>query len=126
MYNLLSKLMQVSRIFHPNFSAKWRRYFYIFPLNEGEDGDQNSESEIDVQKISFDEKYGDHGSEYDAEYNGRENSDNLVFDDGAELGSRKKPSTFSISRVDQLLRQLEGKLLSYKIFARDTKASRNM
>ncbi|KAL6348535.1 hypothetical protein AAG906_013155 [Vitis piasezkii] len=55
-----------------------------------------------------------------------ENTENLIFDDDGEFESRKKPSTFSISRVDQLLRQLEGKLLSYKIFARDTKASRNI
>ncbi|WJZ82799.1 hypothetical protein VitviT2T_002525 [Vitis vinifera] len=117
---------EVSRIFHPNFSAKWRHYFYIFPLNDGDDGEQISENEMDIQKISFNEKYGEQGSECPAQYNGGENTENLIFDDDGEFESRKKPSTFSISRVDQLLRQLEGKLLSYKIFARDTKASRNI
>lgn len=81
---------------------------------------------MDVLKISFTEKYGEQGIGCDAEHNGGEKTDNLMFDDDGECESRKKPTTFSISRIDQLLRQLEGKLLSYKIFARDTKASRNM
>lgn len=52
--------------------------------------------------------------------------DNLVLSqDDEELASADKPQTFSIRRVNQLLRKLEGKLLSYKMFARDTKASRN-
>lgn len=42
-----------------------------------------------------------------------------------ELGNGEKPCRFSTSRVNQLLLQLEGKLLSYKMFARDTKASRS-
>lgn len=42
-----------------------------------------------------------------------------------ELDLVNKPTSFSVKRVDQLLRQLEGKLLSYKMFARDTKAARN-
>lgn len=37
-----------------------------------------------------------------------------------------KPTRFEVSKVNHLLRQLEGKLLSYKMFARDTKPSRNM
>ncbi|XP_071742089.1 uncharacterized protein [Rutidosis leptorrhynchoides] len=76
---------QVPRNFHPNFSAKWRRYLYIFPLN--------NESAVD--------------------------------DDKADLQSIKKPTRFSVSKVNKLLQQLEGKLLSYKMFARDTKPSRN-
>ncbi|RVW67429.1 tRNA pseudouridine synthase A [Vitis vinifera] len=60
---------EVSRIFHPNFSAKWRHYFYIFPLNDGDDGEQISENEMDIQKISFNEKYGEQGSECPAQYN---------------------------------------------------------
>lgn len=52
--------------------------------------------------------------------------DNLVLSpNDDELVSADKPQTFSIRRVNQLLRKLEGKLLSYKMFARDTKASRN-
>lgn len=51
---------------------------------------------------------------------------NLVLSqDDEEPASANKPQTFSIMRVNQLLRKLEGKLLSYKMFARDTKASRN-
>ncbi|KAJ8616887.1 hypothetical protein MRB53_013073 [Persea americana] len=71
---------EVSRVFHPNFSAKWRRYLYIFPLK---------------------------------------------VDGNDEFDSRKKPSSFSVTKVNQLLQQLEGKSLSYKMFARDTKASRS-
>lgn len=44
--------------------------------------------------------------------------------DGLEC--QKKPRRFKISKVNQLLLQLEGKSLSYKVFARDTKASRNI
>ncbi|XP_042056769.1 tRNA pseudouridine synthase A isoform X2 [Salvia splendens] len=75
----VTSVSQVSRDFHPNFSAKWRHYFYIFPFNE--------------------EKTQQSGS---------------------------KPFTFEVSRVNHLLRQLEGKLLSFRMFARDTKASRNI
>lgn len=46
-------------------------------------------------------------------------------DEKDELDGVKKPTCFSIRRVDQLLHQLQGKLLSYKMFARDTKAARN-
>lgn len=51
--------------------------------------------------------------------------DNLVLSQNEELASDDKPQTFSVRRVNRLLRKLEGKLLSYKMFARDTKASRN-
>jgi len=43
--------------------------------------------------------------------------------DGIE--NQEKSYLFSVSKVNVLLRKLEGKLLSYKMFARDTKASRN-
>lgn len=46
-------------------------------------------------------------------------------EDGHPGISELKPRSFSISKVDQLLQQLEGKSLSYKMFARDTKASRS-
>lgn len=116
--------MQVSRAFHPNFSAKWRRYLYIFPFSDDEDGKQSSESGEGV------ENHGSIENEDQNENGCEERSDesfgNLSTDDGEELESRKKPKTISINRVNQLLQQLEGKLLSYKMFARDTKASRNV
>ncbi|WCJ34662.1 hypothetical protein M5689_015957 [Euphorbia peplus] len=108
---------QVSRAFHPNFSAKWRRYFYIFPLN---DGDQGVETQCPQNLIS-DDKFSEETLEFE---------DRLI-EENADAGMEevegvKKPRTFSILRVNQLLQQLERKLLSYKIFARDTKASRNV
>lgn len=95
----------MSRVFHPNFSAKWRRYLYIFPLTNGGYTDQSS----------------DNGEFYDSfKYN--EIHDSASKD---ELENGKKSYMFSTSKVNRLLRKLEGKLLSYKMFARDTKASRN-
>ncbi|CAH1426801.1 unnamed protein product [Lactuca virosa] len=46
---------KVPRTFHPNFSAKWRRYLYIFPLNNGEtdEEDDNHENEKSLES-SFD------------------------------------------------------------------------
>uniref|UniRef100_A0A0E0LEC7 tRNA pseudouridine synthase n=1 Tax=Oryza punctata TaxID=4537 RepID=A0A0E0LEC7_ORYPU len=83
---------QVSREFHPNFAAKWRRYLYIFPLDE------------DVKPIS-----------------GEEQSSKIV--EGSECNI--KPQSFDVGKVDKIIRQLEGKSLSYKMFARDTQASRS-
>ncbi|CAK8579414.1 unnamed protein product [Lathyrus sativus] len=96
---------EVSRAFHPNFSAKWRRYLYIFPLTDGWDKGQCGGNE--------------------------ETSDSLIYNgicdsvSKDELGDEKKSFVFSVRKVNQLLQKLEGKLLSYKMFARDTKASRN-
>ncbi|KAK4564715.1 hypothetical protein RGQ29_006691 [Quercus rubra] len=115
---------EVSRIFHPNFSAKWRRYLYIFPLNDWEDGEQNSESREDLEHFRCSENEGDQKIGR-VECNG-ETVENQIINDEEELESGKKPCNFRISRVNQLLQQLEGKLLSYKIFARDTKASRSV
>ncbi|KAF7822454.1 tRNA pseudouridine synthase A [Senna tora] len=95
---------QVSRVFHPNFSAKWRRYLYIFPLTDGEYRDQSS------------------GNEFCENFRCNEIHDSISKD---EFESEKKSYVFSIRKVNQLLQNLEGKLLSYKMFARDTKASRN-
>ncbi|KAA8535867.1 hypothetical protein F0562_030813 [Nyssa sinensis] len=86
---------EVPRVFHPNFCAKWRRYLYIFPLNDGETL-------------------------------ARPILRSLLDNDEDELKTRKKPTRFEASKVNQLLHQLEGRLLSYKMFARDTKASRNI
>ncbi|XP_024028370.1 uncharacterized protein LOC21391583 isoform X2 [Morus notabilis] len=108
---------EVSRVFHPNFSAKWRRYLYIFPFNDEEDEEQSNKNGENLETY---EKIESGCGEWNDESFG-----NLIIDDSEELESGKKPSSFSVSRVDQLLRLLEGKLLSYKMFARDTKASRN-
>ncbi|XVE79914.1 hypothetical protein DITRI_Ditri14bG0095500 [Diplodiscus trichospermus] len=94
---------EVSRVFHPNFSAKWRRYLYIFPLSDHEIEKQSCENGKEVENFSSDGNNEEPRNE-----------------------AANKPTRFSVCRVNQLLRQLEGKLLSYKIFARDTKASRNI
>lgn len=94
---------EVSRIFHPNFSAKWRHYLYIFPLTDGEYRDRSSGAGF-CENVE---------------------SDDIHDSTGKEFKSEKKSYVFSVRKVNQLLRQLEGKLLSYKMFARDTKASRN-
>ncbi|KAE9614040.1 putative tRNA pseudouridine(38-40) synthase [Lupinus albus] len=93
---------KVSRAFHPNFSAKWRHYLYIFPLiSKGYRDQSNGNGDV-------------------SDYNG-------ILDSACkeELESEKKSYMFSVRKVNRLLRELEGKLLSYKMFARDTKASRN-
>ncbi|PHT76008.1 hypothetical protein T459_19530 [Capsicum annuum] len=111
-------LTKVSREFHPNFSAKWRRYLYIFPIDDvlGEkqggqiwiDGCTDVHQQNECGKSAVDESNG-----------------NLTDDDNDELVHGNKPIKFEVSKVNRLLGQLEGKLLSYKMFARDTKASRN-
>lgn len=96
---------EVSRAFHPNFSAKWRRYLYIFPLTDGQDKDQS----------------GGNG----------ESCDSFIYneicdsDSKDELEKENKSYVFGVRKVNRLLQKLEGKMLSYKMFARDTKASRN-
>lgn len=109
---------KVSRAFHPNFSAKWRRYLYIFPL------DHACGSVKDRENFIFDENHGKQRNGLLAE----ENLDELETDETEEVNGVEvveKPSDFSVSKVDQLLQQLQGKLLSYKMFARDLKAARN-
>ncbi|CAI9099033.1 OLC1v1035791C1 [Oldenlandia corymbosa var. corymbosa] len=108
---------KVSREFHPNFSAKWRRYLYIFPFNDGE-GEHGSHVEKDsneYRKVCADWIHNNYTCVKDNGHN----------DDNEEMDAGNKPTMFEVSKVDRLLRQLEGKLLSYKMFARDTKASRN-
>lgn len=112
-------ISEVSRVFHPNFSAKWRRYFYIFPLNDGEEGEHSFE---------IDENYNDQRDKYTERRDQVlvKNVEGLATNDVDEQErGLNKLRRFSISKVNQLLHQLEGKLLSYKMFARDTKASRN-
>ncbi|KAJ1703369.1 hypothetical protein LUZ63_003148 [Rhynchospora breviuscula] len=132
---------KVSREFHPNFSAKWRRYLYIFPVEE-ENPKENSDRMTPQNRSSFpdcDVKVSPSSSQLDKQSmsdhpqampsdNSNEESSSL---DEQEQGNgilipTMKPQSFSVSKVDQLLRQLEGKMLSYKMFARDTQASRNM
>ncbi|KAL9445167.1 hypothetical protein AB3S75_018206 [Citrus x aurantiifolia] len=111
---------QVSRVFHPNFSAKWRRYLYIFPLNDGENREQSIGSEVEVENFHTSNNVG-------KQSNGcYENIENLLINDEGGFGSHEKPRNFTICRVNLLLQRLEEKLLSYKTFARDTKASRNI
>lgn len=124
--------LQVSRDFHPNFSAKWRRYLYIFPLKD-EDGPVT----VNEQSISCDTVLSDKDLEENrciedsldeepkkevADFNqvNRNGASNTMNDE-----SQMKPKCFSVSKVNQLMRQLEGKSLSYKMFSRDTKASRS-
>ncbi|KAF9617881.1 hypothetical protein IFM89_039100 [Coptis chinensis] len=121
---------KVSREFHPNFSAKWRRYFYIFPLNdEGEE--LGSELGVEGENYIIEEHnrklingYGAHFGE-ERGHLGEEGGGHLARDDLAESERGRKPVSFSIDKVNQLLLQLQGRSLSYKMFARDTKASRS-
>lgn len=116
----------VSRVFHPNFVATWRRYFYILPLNDNEEIVTScferhwSNSSIGCKDDQMNELQENHPVEKEQQ---------LTFshlnEDGHPGISELKPRSFSISKVDQLLQQLEGKSLSYKMFARDTKASRS-
>eukprot|EP00262_Sarcandra_glabra_P000711 TRINITY_DN10831_c0_g2_i1.p1 TRINITY_DN10831_c0_g2~~TRINITY_DN10831_c0_g2_i1.p1 ORF type:complete len:256 (-),score=40.78 TRINITY_DN10831_c0_g2_i1:249-947(-) len=112
-----------SRSFHPNFSAKWRRYFYIFPINDGEE-DNGNENQRGDDNASFEEQTDDQRNGW-AE-SAEDKSGCLAGDVEDEFNGGKKPRKFKISKVNQLLHQLEGKSLSYKMFARDTKASRSI
>lgn len=112
---------EVSRAFHPNFSAKWRRYLYIFPLKGREENLSGSEMVGDNTDSC---RHNDDLKKEWVEY-ADENGGCIAVDGYDEFDSRKKPSSFSVTKVNQLLQQLEGKSLSYKMFARDTKASRS-
>ncbi|XP_077222546.1 pseudouridine synthase family protein isoform X2 [Tasmannia lanceolata] len=114
---------QVSRVFHPNFLAKWRRYFYIFPLNDGEE-DSSNDSKEEGDIFGLYEQNDELETQCD-EY-AEKDGGCLALNDEDVFNDRKIPRSFSISRVNQLLHQLEGKSLSYKMFARDTKASRSI
>ncbi|EPS66156.1 pseudouridine synthase, partial [Genlisea aurea] len=98
----VTSVSQVSREFHPNFSAKWRRYLYIFPLNH----EYRDREAFKSEKNDF---CGDN-----------------CLDDQSGMQTGCKPLNFEVSRVSQLLLHLEGKLLSFRMFARDTKASRSI
>lgn len=120
-------ISKVSRSFHPNFSAKWRRYLYIFPLDDAEPLRKSGENH---ENFIFDEnkKKQRNGllSEEIAEEVIMSEDDELEIEETSNaLEVVEKPSDFSVSKVDQLLQHLQGKVLSYKMFARDTKAARN-
>ncbi|CAD6338770.1 unnamed protein product [Miscanthus lutarioriparius] len=84
---------EVAREFHPNFAAKWRRYMYIFPLDE------------DANLIL-----------------GKAQSSKILENSEHNI----KPQSFDVAKVDEILKTLAGKTLSYKMFARDTQASRSV
>ncbi|XP_078438913.1 pseudouridine synthase family protein [Wolffia australiana] len=112
---------EVSRVFHPNFSAKWRRYFYIFPLSDWKGKDVNT------NKTNEKEEMADGDINLLREFHHEKCRDLSIPDDGDDgfSADTSKNYSFSVSKVNQLLLQLEGKSLSYKMFARDTKASRS-
>lgn len=111
---------QVSREFHPNFSAKWRRYLYIFPFTNGDESELENycHKDADCKNIFCTQ---DLNSNDNCERSSQFELD--VDEDGIESGN--KPTKFEVGKINQIMQQLEGKLLSYKMFARDTKASRN-
>ncbi|XP_010928780.1 uncharacterized protein [Elaeis guineensis] len=114
---------QVSRVFHPNFAANWRRYFYIFPLDDGEGQINHSEMGCSNCAYALDDEQINWQPENDEEEQSMslldENEDDNMYNTVA------KPRNFSVDKVNKLLQQLEGRSLSYKMFARDTKASRS-
>lgn len=116
-------VLKVSRDFHPNFTAKWRRYLYIFTLNDGH-GELCNDLVVEDENNGCKEQRHTLVHEGDAhlEENGGGYSDD---DDSDESESQKKPRNFSIQKLNQILFQLQGKSLSYRMFARDTKASRS-
>ncbi|KAF5787689.1 putative tRNA pseudouridine(38-40) synthase [Helianthus annuus] len=114
---MVISVSKVPRTFHPNFSAKWRRYMYIFPLNAGETGEEDA-------TITYDGKTSDQKFNFNDTII-EENLESPIDDDKNDAESIKKPTRFKVSKVNKILQQLEGKLLSYKMFARDTKPARN-
>lgn len=102
---------------------------YIFPLDNAESLCENGK---ESENVIFDENHGKQTNGLLSE----EKAEGGILSEGDELGIEEtgkvngleeveKPSDFSVSKVDQLLQQLQGKVLSYKMFARDTKAARN-
>ncbi|XP_020581201.1 uncharacterized protein LOC110025212 [Phalaenopsis equestris] len=110
-------ISEVPRVFHPNFAAKWRRYFYIFPLEES-------------LHIQVNDDQMDHPSCKDEDDGFLQQQEEHMDGDCANkyidnVNIQMKPSSFSVDKVNQLLCRLEGRSLSYRVFARDTKASRS-
>ncbi|XP_078161551.1 pseudouridine synthase family protein isoform X2 [Carex rostrata] len=113
---------KVSREFHPNFVAKWRHYLYIFPLKKEnpKDDSEHMDPHNSISKPDFDLEEGAMIDISQKMPSDKINEGNVIQNPEA------KPQRFSVNKVDQILRQLEGKMLSYKMFARDTQASRSM
>lgn len=84
--------------------------------------EQSNQSGENAQNFKSLENYHEHKNGCDQ--CNEANVGNLVINDNEDLETLK-PREFTVSRVNQLLQKLEGKLLSYKMFARDTKPSRN-
>jgi hypothetical protein len=121
--------------------AKWRHYLYIFPLvkvNPKEDSDHTDpHNRVSEPDCDLEERPASSGSEVRdmIDIHQATPSDNIKEErsscnekdkgDVSEI-PKTKPQMFSVSKVDELLRQLEGKMLSYKMFARDTQSSRSM
>ncbi|CAH9070443.1 unnamed protein product [Cuscuta epithymum] len=118
---------KVSREFHPNFSAKWRRYLYIFPLEEElvwqHRKDVADKYSSDAHQLN---QCAENLEQQCAGNFAEENNACAIGNAKDEVVPGNKPTGFEVSRVNHLLRQIEGKLLSYKMFARDTKPSRNI
>lgn len=94
-------------------------------MNDENEEKQSNEIKVNVENVNTNENHMEDKTEC-AKHFSEANIKNLNVDDKDVNESGTKPRSFSISRVNQLLCQLEGKLLSYKMFARDTKASRNV
>lgn len=115
-------ISEVSREFHPNFSAKWRRYLYILPLKDGE-GDKtvaDGGSPMTCDSLCLSDKGDNQSTDMDAI-----NMESINISAMGKHQALVKPQNFNVDTVNQLLQQLEGKSLSYRIFARDTQASRS-
>ncbi|XP_039166120.1 tRNA pseudouridine synthase A isoform X2 [Eucalyptus grandis] len=117
---------EVSRSFHPNFSAKWRRYLYIFPFNDGENGEAREGTTEHVDKMSSKANSACRSNGFGNDIDNEDLQSLILSDKDEDFEGGNKQVSFEVSRVNQFLQLLEGKLLSYKMFARDTKASRNI
>lgn len=113
----------MSRIFHPNFSAKWRRYLYIFPINEEEYLEGNEEIDDTGRTLEQDTACKRVWNSYAKDNGTSASNDDDEWEEEEQEVSGNKPRCFSINRVNQPLKHFEGKGLSYRMFARDTKAS---
>lgn len=92
---------------------------YIFPFKDGENGEPSEGTKENVNSAFRSRGFGNDI--------GNEDLQSLILSDKDDVfEGRNKQVSFEVSRVNQFLQLLEGKLLSYKMFARDTKASRNM
>lgn len=99
---------------------------YIFPLDDGED-EEACGTEDDSETRGCHENHGSRRNGFQDDVVDREVLEDLTLcDRDGKVGGETKRRKFDIARVNLFLQQLEGKILSYRMFARDTKASRNM